>query len=75
MIFLGGAAVTESSDNSGYSTSSELVVEKVLSSDNGQVFLCRAKNELIVEAVNDGLIMNVRCKYIQLSASKLCLPD
>ncbi|XP_033641299.1 nephrin-like [Asterias rubens] len=58
----GGAAVTESSDNSGYSTSSELVVEKVLSSDNGQVFLCRAKNELIVEAVNDGLIMNVRFK-------------
>ncbi|XP_038064880.1 nephrin-like [Patiria miniata] len=58
----GGEAVVEPSDNSGFSTSSELVIENVSLSDNGRVFLCRAKNDLIVEAVNDGLIMDVRFK-------------
>ncbi|XP_022110423.1 nephrin-like [Acanthaster planci] len=58
----GGEAVVEPSDNSGFSTSSELVIESVSLSDNGRVFLCRAMNDLIVEAVNDGLIMDVRFK-------------
>lgn len=60
------------SEYGGKSTISRLEVTPT-EQDDGEIYACRATNELLEEAVSDAVTLNVLCKYcFQGAISQLC---
>lgn len=49
-------------ENGGKTTRSCLMLDSVTSANNGGVYLCRAMSDLVIESVNDGVTLDIKCE-------------